>query len=77
MGGEVDIRMVLNGELSGLNDAIWSPYFDLFMVTSTLRVLKRGEFVADRDIGEMFLKFTFSEEVRPFCGVVISNVRTG
>ena len=47
------------------------------MVTSTLRVLKRGELVADRDIGEMFLKFTFSEEVRPFCGVVISNVRTG
>ena len=33
--------------------------------------------MADRDIGEMFLKFMLSEEVRPFCTVDVSNVRNG
>ena len=32
--------------------------------------------MADRDIGEMFLKFMLSEKVMPFCGMYVSNVRT-
>ena len=32
--------------------------------------------MADRDIGEIFLNFMLIEEVRSFCGVDISNVRT-
>ena len=29
----------------------------------------------DRDIGEIFLNFMLSKEVRPYCGVDISNYR--
>ena len=32
--------------------------------------------MADMDIGEMLLKFMLGEEVGPFYGVDVSNVRT-
>ena len=31
--------------------------------------------MSDQDIGEMFLEFMLSDEVRSFCGVDITNVR--
>ena len=45
------------------------------MVGSTLRKVEKGTFMADLDIGEMFLNFMLSKEVRLFCGVVAMNVR--
>ena len=32
-----DIRLVYNGTLSGLDDALWDPHFAIPTVTSTLR----------------------------------------
>ena len=73
---EEDIRMVYNGMLSGLNNVLWALHFALHKVSSTLRVVELGEYMADRDIGYMLLKFTLSEEVRPFCGGDVYNVGT-
>ena len=32
--------------------------------------------MADQDIGDILLNFIMSEEVKPFCGVDITNVKT-
>ena len=71
-----DIRMVYNRASSGINSYLWAPNFALTTVGSTLWEFTRGTFMADRDIGEIFLNFMLSEMVRLFCGVDITNVRT-
>ena len=71
-----DIRMVYNRISSGLNSYIWATHFALPTVGSTIWAVKRGMIMSDRDIGEMFLNFMLSEEVRSFYGVDITNVRT-
>ena len=70
------IRMVYNGISSVLKSYLWGPHFSLPTVGSTLRAAERGTFMADRDIGEMFINFMLSEEARSFCGVDVTNVRT-
>ena len=65
-----DISMVYKGTYIGLNTSLWDPHFALPMAVSTLCAVEKGKFMADRDIGEMFLNFMLSEEFRPFCGVV-------
>ena len=68
--------MVYNKTSSDLNSSLWAPHFSLTTVGSTLRAEERGTFMVDRDIGEMFLNFMFSEDVRYFCEVEIINLRT-
>ena len=70
-----DIRMVYNRTLIGLNLSLWAPRFALPKVGRTLQAVERGIFMADHDIGEMFLNFMFSEEVRSLYGVDSTNVR--
>ena len=72
----VDIIMLYNVTSSGLNNALRYIHFDLPMVQTTLRVIEEGTYVADKDIGKMFLNFMLRKEVRPYCGVVISNTNT-
>ena len=56
-----DIRMVYSGILSGLNSYLWAPNFSLHTVGSTFREVERGNFMADRNIGEMFLNLMLSD----------------
>lgn len=67
--GEDDIRMVYDGTASGLNDALWAPWFPLPTVESLLRAVEPGTYMCDTDVGEMFLNFMLHEEVRKMCGV--------
>ena len=53
--GFEDIRMVYDGTKSGLNEALWAPWFALPTVDSLLRSVDPGTFMADNYIGEMFL----------------------
>ena len=71
-----DIRMVYNGMSSGLNNALWATHSPLPMVRNTLRETEEGTYMEDRDIREMFLNFILSKDVRTYCGVDISNMRT-
>ena len=64
--------MLYNGTSSGLNSSLWADNFDLPTVGSILWAVERGNFMADRDIGEMFLDHILSEEVR----LDITNVST-
>ena len=57
------IWMVYNSKSSGINSSFWAPHFALPTVRSTLRAVERGTFMAERDIGEIFLNFMLSEEV--------------
>ena len=70
------IRMAYNGTPSGLKSSLWAPHFALPTFGLTLRAFDRGNFMADQEIGEMFLNFMLSEEVRSFCWVDITNMRT-
>ena len=67
--GESDIRMVYDGTKSGLNDALWAPWFPLPTVETMLRSVTGGTWLGDNDVGEMFLNFMLHEEVRRLCGV--------
>ena len=64
-----DIRPVYNGASSGLNDAIWAPWFGLPTVLSQLRGIQPGTFMGDADVGEMFHNFMLEESLQPYVGV--------
>ena len=59
----------------GFNSSQWEPHFNLLSVGSTLWAMERGTLMSDRNIGEMFLNFMLSEEVRSLCGVDVTNMR--
>jgi hypothetical protein len=61
--------MVFNGILSGLNSALWSPWFFLPNATTHMRIFEPITFMADVDIGEMFLNFFLDPRIRRFSGV--------
>ena len=66
--------MVYNATSSGLNDAVWAPWFSLPTVESHLRAVDPDTYMADNDIGEMFLNFMLDVELRPFAGVDLSSL---
>ena len=67
--------MVYNVTYSGMNNSLWDPHFAPPMVGSTICAVENGTFMADQDIGWMLLNLMLSEEVIPFCGVYVMNVR--
>jgi hypothetical protein len=72
--GENDVRMVYDGSWSGLNDALWAPWFALPTVESMTRGLLPSYWCADNDYGEQFLNFNLHEDLQPFCGVDLSQL---
>jgi hypothetical protein len=54
--GVTDIWMVYDGTKSGLNELLWAPWFPLPAVDSLLHSVEAGTWMADIDVGEMFLK---------------------
>jgi hypothetical protein len=70
--GLADIRMVFDASRSGLNDALWSPNFDLPTVETLLRGVEFGTWMGDIDLGEMFLNFCLDEDLHEYCGVDLS-----
>jgi hypothetical protein len=69
MKGDGDIRMVFNGTLSGPNSALWAPWFCLPNTTTHMRIFEPGTFMADVDIGEMFLNFFLDPRIQLFAAV--------
>ena len=72
--GDGDIRMVYNATSSGLNDAVWAPWFSLPTVESHLRAVDPGTFMGDCDLGEMFLNFMLDINLVPYAGVDLTNI---
>jgi hypothetical protein len=72
--GDIDIRMVYDGSKSGLNDAIWAPWFALPAVTEMSRTVLPGYWCVDNDYSEMFLNFPLHEELQKYCGVDLLQI---
>jgi hypothetical protein len=68
-----DIRMVYNGTSSGLNAAVWAPWFSLPTVEDHLRAVQPGTFMIDIDLTEMFLNFMLDRSIRAFAGVDLTK----
>ena len=64
-----DIRMVYDATCSGLNQAVWTPWFPMPTVLSPLRAVVAGTIMSDCDVGEMFLNFMLEPKLRPYAGV--------
>jgi hypothetical protein len=71
--GDKDIRMVYNGTSSGLNDVLWVPSFPLPTVDTLLRSVHPDTWMADTDLGEMFLNFVLHESLRELAGVDVTH----
>ena len=71
--GDDDIRMVYDGSVSGLTDAMWVPRFTLLTIESHLRAVEEGTFMADVDVGECFLNFILHKDIRALCGVHLTH----
>jgi hypothetical protein len=67
--GDTDIRLVYDGTKSGLNRAVWAPWFPLPTVEAHLRCVEPGTYMGDIDIGEMFLNFMLHPRMQQYAGV--------
>lgn len=72
--GADDIRMVYDGSKSGLNDALWAPWFALPNVDTMARWCVAGSWLADNDYGEQFLNFPLHKDLQRYCGVDLTQL---
>jgi hypothetical protein len=71
--GEDDIRMVCNASVSGLNDSIWVPRFPLPTIQTHLQSVQEGMWMADLNVGEMFLNFILHSDLWHLSGVDLTE----
>jgi len=69
-----EIRMVYDVSKSDLNNTVFDPWFAMPTAESHLRSVKAGTYMADCDVGEIFLNFMLEPEVRPYARVDLSRV---
>jgi hypothetical protein len=67
--GDDDIRMVYDGSVSGLNNAMWVPRFVLLMINTHLWAIEEQTYMADVNAGEIFLNFILHKDLRSVSGV--------
>jgi hypothetical protein len=72
--GTDDMWMVYDESKSGLNDALWAQWFSFPAVETMTPVLLPGYWCADNDYGEQCLNFNLHKDLRPYCGVDLSQL---
>ena len=72
--GKEDIRMVYDATKCGLNATLWAPSFWLPTIDNTLAQVEVGGFMADIDLGEMFLNFPLDRRLWAEVGVDVSEI---
>jgi hypothetical protein len=72
--GDSDIRPVYDGTTSGLNDALWVPWFPLPDMSGYLRALDLGYWSINNDYGEMFSNYWLHLELRKYSGVDLTPI---
>jgi hypothetical protein len=68
-----DIRMVYDGTKSGLNAALWAPWFPLPTVDSLLGSVGPGTYMSNNDVGEIFLDFVLHASIQEGCGADLTS----
>ena len=58
-----------------MNNSLWDAHFTSPMVGSNICAVEKGTVMSDRDMVDMLLNVMLSEEVIPFCGLDVTNVR--
>ena len=72
--GTEDIRLVYDGTKSKLNAAVFAPNFYLPFLDSVLMWVNADSWLADLDLGEMFLNYFLDKKIRAFSGVDLSKL---
>jgi hypothetical protein len=72
--GDSDIRVVYDGTLSGLNNALWCPNFFLPMARHAGELLNYSSWLADMDFGEFFHNFHMDARIQKHAGVDVSSL---
>ena len=72
--GDSDVRMVYDGTKSGLNDALYAPWFALPTVDTMTRWVIAGTWLADNDYGDCFLNYPLHPDLQKFCGIDLSQL---
>jgi hypothetical protein len=72
--GEIDVRMVYDGSKSGLNAALFAPWFSLPTVETMACTLLPGHWCADHDYGDHFFNFPLHALLQVYCGVDLSQL---
>jgi hypothetical protein len=75
--GEDDIRLVYDGSVGVFNLTIRVPRFFLPTIRTHLRAVDANTYMADVDIGEMFLNFILHKDLQALAGVDLSHYFTG
>ena len=70
-----DIRLVYDATKCGLNHTIWAPSFWLPTIDTTLSQVPVGGFMADIDLGEMFLNFPLDHQLWKDAGIDVTELR--
>ena len=70
-----DIRVVYNGTSCGLNDALFAPSFWLPTAATASRPLMYYSWMADGDMGEMFLNFPMDKKIRSRSGIDVTQLK--
>lgn len=65
--------MVYDASVSDLNNSIWVPRFPLPTIKTHLRAAEEGTYMANLDVGEMFLNFVLHSDLRALCGVNLTH----
>ena len=71
--GSDDIRLVYDGTKSKLNDAVFAPNFFLPFLDSVLMWVNADSWLADLDLGEMFLNYFLDKKIRAYSGVDLTK----
>jgi hypothetical protein len=72
--GEDDLHLLYDGScVSSLNDAMWMPRFVLPTLNTHLRSVEAVTFLADINVGEIFLNFIKRELVCVYAGVDLTS----
>jgi hypothetical protein len=69
-----DIRMVYDGSKSGLNKALWAPWFSLSTIDTMLRWVTAGSWLANNDYEDMFLNFPLHAKSQKYCGTDLTQL---
>ena len=68
-----EIRIVYDTTKSGLNDAVFVPWFAMPTVDTLLRSTTAGSYMTDCVVGEMFLNFMLEPSVRAYSEVNLTQ----
>lgn len=72
--GKSDVCMVYDGSKSGLNEALWAPWFALPTVDSVAWWVVVGSWLANNDYRKQFLNFPLHPDLQRYCGADLTQL---